>query len=90
MTGVVAHLLSFLYVLRRYVVGIEEISNWQTMISQPSWQPPLGWLGITVLYAIVLAIAAQRLYAYFYPGHRLVQVPIRSTQLKRGAAPGEL
>jgi hypothetical protein len=89
-TAVVAHLISFLYVLRRYVVGIEEVSNWQTMISQPSWQPPLGWLGVTVLYALVLALAAQRFYAYLYPGHRLVQVPIRSSQSKPGAEPGEL
>ncbi|VXB55612.1 conserved membrane hypothetical protein [Arthrobacter sp. 9AX] len=88
-TAVVAHVLSFLYVLRRYVVGIEEISNWQTMISQPSWQPPLGWFALTVLYAVVLATAAHRLYAYLYPGHRLLRVPVRRTRFKPGTEPGK-
>jgi hypothetical protein len=78
--AVVAHVLSFLYVLRRYVVGIMEISTWQTMLTHPSWQPPLGWFGITLLYTIVLSFAAQKLYAYLYPGHRLVQVPIRKSR----------
>ncbi|WP_197497174.1 DUF2142 domain-containing protein [Arthrobacter sp. B6] len=79
-SGVAAHVLSFLYVLRRYVVGIIDISTWQTMLTHPSWQPPLGWLGITVLYTLVLAVAAQGLYGYLYPGHRLVKVPVRKRQ----------
>lgn len=79
-SGVAAHVLSFLYVLRRYVVGIIDISTWQTMLTHPSWQPPLGWLGITVLYTLVLAVAAQGLYGYLYPGYRLVKVPVRNRQ----------
>ena len=75
-----------MYVLRRYVVGIIDISTWQTMVTHPSWQPPLTWLGITVLYTIVLAIAAQRLYGYLYPGHHLVALPIRRRQPARADA----
>ena len=85
-SGVAAHVISFLYVLRRYVVGIIDISTWQTMVTHPSWQPPLTWLGITVLYTIVLAIAAQRLYGYLYPGHHLVALPIRRRQPARADA----
>lgn len=76
-SGLIAHVLSFLYVLRRYVVGIMEISTWQTMLTHPSWQPPLGWFVITLLYTVVLAVAAQKLYSYLHPGHRLVELPFR-------------
>lgn len=85
LSGVIAHVVSFLYVLRRYVVGIIDISTWQTMLTHPSWQPPLTWLGITVLYTLVLAVAAQRLYGYLYPGHHLVKVPVR----KRHSTPAD-
>ncbi|MET3174507.1 UNVERIFIED_ORG: hypothetical protein ABIB52_002358 [Arthrobacter sp. UYCu721] len=79
-SGIAAHVLCFLYVLRRYVVGIIDISTWQTMLTHPSWQPPLGWFGITVLYTMVLAVAAGRLYGYLFPGHSLMQLPSRKGQ----------
>jgi hypothetical protein len=72
---VVAHIFSFLYVLRRYVVGILDVSTWQTMLSNPSWQPPLGWFLLTVLYSAVLLLAAQRFYAYLFPGKVLIRMP---------------
>lgn len=72
---VVAHVASFLYILRRYVVGIIDISTWQTMLSHPAWQPPLGWILLTLLYTGVLLVAAQRFYAYLFPGHVLLQLP---------------
>lgn len=72
---VVAHTASFLYVLRRYVVGIRDISTWQTMISHPAWQPPLGWFVLSVLYTVVLLVAAQRVFAYLFPGHSLLCRP---------------
>ncbi|QCB96959.1 DUF2142 domain-containing protein [Arthrobacter sp. PAMC25564] len=74
---VVAHVSSFLYILRRYVVGIIDISTWQTMISHPSWQPPLGWFVLTALYTVVLLWAAQRLYTYLFPGHSLLRLPAK-------------
>jgi hypothetical protein len=73
--GVAAHAISFLYALRRYVVGIIDISTWQTMITNPSWQPPLGWFGLGVLYVAVLGWAAQALFAHLYPGHNLLNLP---------------
>lgn len=72
LTALVSHAIAFLYVLRRYVVGITDISTWQTMISHPSWQPPFGWLVLTLIYGVVLLLAAQRFYSYLYPGKKLI------------------
>lgn len=74
---VIAHVSSYLYILRRYVVGIIDISTWQTMLSHPSWQPPLGWILLSVLYTAVLVVAAQRFFAYLYPGHILLRLPAK-------------
>lgn len=75
LAAVAAHAIAFLYVLRRYVVGIIDISTWQTMISHPAWQPPLGWFVLSAIYLVVMVIAAQRFFAYLYPGHTLIHVP---------------
>lgn len=66
--AVLAHVYGFLYVLRRYVVGIPDYGNWQTMITVPGWQPPLTWEGLTILYAAALLIAAHMLFGYLFPG----------------------
>lgn len=71
--GAAAHIYAFTYILRRYVVGIINIGTWQTMITHPSWQPPLGWFVLTVLYAVVILVAAQALYGYLFPGQILIE-----------------
>ncbi|WP_350347316.1 DUF2142 domain-containing protein [Agromyces sp. G08B096] len=45
-------LVTFVWVLRRYVVGT---GGWADMLLRPEWQPPLGWLTLTVAFAAVLA-----------------------------------
>jgi hypothetical protein len=75
--AVVAHLIGFAYILRRYVVGIAELGNWQIMITNPKWQPPFGWPLLCLLYAVLLVLAARNLYAYIYPGSRLLTWPAR-------------
>jgi hypothetical protein len=72
-----AHVIGFAYILRRYVVGIAELGNWQIMITNPKWQPPFGWPLLCLLYAVLLVLAAQSLYAYLYPGSRLLAGPAR-------------
>lgn len=69
---VIAHVIAFAYVLRRYVAGLTDISTWQTMISNPSWQPPLGWITLAALYTIVIIWAARALYTFLFPGTSLV------------------
>lgn len=47
-------LLAFVLVLRRYVVGNDVPIG--SMWKDPQWQPPLGWIALVVLYAIVSAL----------------------------------
>lgn len=74
---VLAHLVGFAYILRRYVVGIAELGNWQIMITNPKWQPPFGWPLLCLVYLILLVIAAQSLHAYIFPGSRLFKWPAK-------------
>ncbi|TQJ41536.1 putative membrane protein DUF2142 [Arthrobacter sp. SLBN-112] len=66
------HTLTYVYVLRRYVVGISESANWQTLFSSPHWQPPGGWFLLTALYLATASIGLELLFRYLYPGHSLV------------------
>lgn len=70
--AVVAHTVGFAYILRRYVVGIAELGNWQIMITNPKWQPPFGWPLLCLLYFVLLVLAARSLYAYIYPGSQIL------------------
>lgn len=71
--AVAAHVYGFLYVLRRYVVGIPDYGNWQTMITVPGWQPPLTWEVLVILYTGVLLLAAHMLFGYLFPGRTFFQ-----------------
>ncbi|MET3808957.1 DUF2142 domain-containing protein [Arthrobacter sp. UYEF3] len=68
----VAHLYGFLTVLRRYVVGLTDFGNWQTMFTVPSWQPPLSWEVLSVLFAVTLLLSASRLFTYIFPTQDLI------------------
>jgi hypothetical protein len=68
----VAHVYAFLYALRRYVVGLPDFGNWQTMFTVPSWQPPLSWEGLTILFSVTLLIGGSYLYSFIFPGHKLI------------------
>lgn len=80
----VAHLYGFVYVLRRYVVGIPDFANWLVMFTKPDWQPPLSWEVLTLLFAVALVVAASQLYHFLYPG--LPFLPARMTRALRWAA----
>ncbi|WP_427130226.1 DUF2142 domain-containing protein [Pseudarthrobacter sp. S9] len=77
----VAHVYAFLNVLRRYVVGLQEWGNWQTMFTVPGWQPPLSWEVLTVLFAAALLVSASKLFSYLYPSAELL--PRLSRQIRR-------
>jgi hypothetical protein len=47
------HVISFGVVMWRYVVGFDDIVT--KMLSAPEWQPPLGWITLTVGYSLVAA-----------------------------------
>lgn len=67
-------ILSFVYVLRRYVVGVFEVSSWPSMISKPEWQPPFGWVVLTILYSALMLAASYRVYGLLFPGSTLFSV----------------
>ena len=48
-------ILAFFLALARYVIGARRPLD--LMLSDPAWQPPLGWLTLTVLYVLVTAAA---------------------------------
>lgn len=68
----VAHVYGFLYALRRYVVGLPDFGNWQTMFTVPSWQPPLSWEGLTILFTATLLVAGSYLFSFLFPGQTLL------------------
>lgn len=51
-----AHLATFIWVLRRYVVGL---GTWVEMVLRPQWQPPFGTIGLSLLFALSLVCAAS-------------------------------
>lgn len=66
-TGGISHVIAFLFVLRRYVVGIRGNANWQTLFTNPDWQPPLGWPLLTTVYAGLMALGMTALYRFLFP-----------------------
>lgn len=56
----IGQVFSFVWVLRRYTVGAEGPVT--TMLLSPEWQPPLGWIPLTLVLA--LAIAAATAFAW--------------------------
>jgi TRAP-type C4-dicarboxylate transport system permease small subunit len=59
---VFGHFYSFIYGMRRYVIGLHDESNWRDMLTAPQWQPPFGWIPLTVAYLAVLFVGAVLLY----------------------------
>ncbi|WP_427130234.1 DUF2142 domain-containing protein [Pseudarthrobacter sp. S9] len=65
---VAAHTAVFANALRRYGVGIFAEANWGDMFGAPKWQPPLGWLPLTLTYLVVMALAGILLYRHLFNG----------------------
>jgi hypothetical protein len=49
----VGQLAAFGTALRRYVIGTD--GALQLMITHPQWQPPFGWVTLTVIFALIIA-----------------------------------
>lgn len=49
------HIITFFYMLRRYVVGLDWETTWVDMVLRPEWQPPLGWMVVGLAYVVVVA-----------------------------------
>lgn len=53
-----AQLAGFLWMLRRYVTGLQPTLTWVDLVRAPQWQPPGGWLIVTVVFTLSTALAA--------------------------------
>ena len=75
--AVFGHFYSFIYGLRRYVIGLQDSSNWRDMLIAPQWQPPFGWITLAVLYLAVLVAGAVLLHRWVTaPQHEKPAVPV--------------
>lgn len=63
------HFYAFLYVLRRYVVGLHDHTNWTEMFN-PLWQPPFSWQGLSLAYLAVLVAGGIIAYKSLFPVKR--------------------
>ncbi|MCC3280948.1 MULTISPECIES: DUF2142 domain-containing protein [Arthrobacter] len=60
----VAHMASFVFVLRRYAVGVTATPNWGRFLLSPEWQPPLPWTVLTLGYVCVVSVGGLLVYRY--------------------------
>jgi hypothetical protein len=66
-----ANVVGFVWVLRRYVIGLDLKKSWATMVFDPAWQPFVPWEVLAVLYAVVTAAGVLALRRYAFPPDRL-------------------
>jgi hypothetical protein len=50
------HLCAFVWTLKRYVVG--EQASFLAMFTNPAWQPPIGWVALTVALVVTLGLGS--------------------------------
>ena len=50
----VGQLAAFLWALRRYVIGLSWNTTWLDLFRSPQWQPPGGWIPVTVVFAVAV------------------------------------
>jgi hypothetical protein len=54
----VSHVVTFVWVLRRYVTGLSMEIRWIEMLQNPQWQPPLGTLTAVAVFAAGTVLGA--------------------------------
>ena len=73
----VGHFVSYLWALKRYVVGAD--ASWLSMLKSPDWQPPLGWITLTIILIVTLTIVG----GYIWRTTRQVSREAATLQLPR-------
>jgi hypothetical protein len=59
------------------------------MFGSPSWEPPLGWLPLTLAYLVVLAAAGVLLHRHLFGGFAR-NPEAQSDESLAGATPGSI
>jgi hypothetical protein len=72
---IAAHLGVFTNGLRRYGVGLKIEANWGDMFTAIKWEPPLGWLPLSVAFLVVLVVAGVMLQRHLFSGRGTRAVP---------------
>lgn len=58
----ILHVHTFIWVLRRYVTGLQDGIGWRAMVTSPAWQPPLSWEFWTVFLVVAVAVSGTLLW----------------------------
>lgn len=72
---VATHFLAFFTALHRYVVG--DGTTFFRMVLSPTWQPPLGWLLISLLFLALSASSGVLFYRFLFGGSRFRPIASR-------------
>ncbi len=73
-----AHTAVFVNALRRYGIGVATEANWNDMFGATKWEPPLGWLPLTLAYLAVTALAGVLLYRQLSPRGAMLEEPVKA------------
>jgi hypothetical protein len=74
---VIGQVFSFWWVLRRYVVGVN--GGIRDMLVAAQWEPPLGWITLTVLLAIVAALGGWLVFRVVVKAEPILVIAPKST-----------
>ena len=50
-----AQFAAFVWALKRYTVGLGSDRTWIDAVLRPEWQPPFGWITLSVVFVVLLA-----------------------------------
>lgn len=59
------HVAAFVITLQRYVIGANQ--PLQLMITHPQWQPPLGWITLSIILGVIVVISALLIARAVFP-----------------------
>lgn len=56
-TAAAAHVVTFVWVLRRYTTGLSLEDRWLDMLVAPEWQPPVGLVTVVIVFTATSVLA---------------------------------
>ncbi|HYI32413.1 MAG TPA: DUF2142 domain-containing protein [Glaciibacter sp.] len=80
----VAQLAAFVWTLKRYVVG--EAASSLDMILAPAWQPPFGWVVLTLALTVSLGVASWVIVRVLTRVDSHVSLPVHPAQVSATAS----
>lgn len=85
----VGHIAAFVWTLKRYVVSLSWDETWLHMFSGPVWQPPAGWIPLTLAYSAVVGVGTFLLIgARLRPGQATTNAAVAAAPPTASTAQG--